>query len=251
MKALDIITHLMEHLPRHTDKFTDFFESEGASIAGPVVTITKTAHGLQTGHVVSVTDGAFLNPVASLADVTGGVQVVTTEKHDISYGWQGQVYLTSATDPSVDAWYDVVSVQSNLIFTIASFPDVALTDVVLHEYREVGINGLFAVSVVDVDTFTYTLDTDPGLTLALDSKVKIHNKLRISGASTIERCAKAYEKQSPDDMWGFVILGENAISKSRFANTDSDKQLVKYLSHAVFFLRICSNRKQNHRPRGT
>lgn len=227
MKANDIILHLMENVPKYTDAFSSYLKPTSVSVGVNTVTFNKAAHGLVNGQYVSVTESSWLNPISTIEEVDGVIQFTTTEENDLSYGWHEQVYLSSAEDPTVDGWYDLSATPDCLTFQIASFPDITLEDVMLHEFREVGINGLYQVTVGSTSAFSITTEVNPvdiGLTLD-PASVKVHYNIRISGAATIERCVEAYEMQATDDLlWAYVILGANTINKDRYANSDADME---------------------------
>jgi hypothetical protein len=215
----------MENLPKHTDAFSEFFNPEAISVAGGVVSVQKTAHGLAVGNLIVVSDAYYLNPVSLIDDSGDNVVMTTANKHDLSPNYQEEVYLTSASAPAIDGWYKLEGVPNSLTFEIATFSQPALTDVVLNECREVGINGLYTVATApDADNFTFALSVDPLVTMDIGLGTKINSSTRISGASTIQRCINAYEQQLPSDLWGFVILGDNVINKDRYVTTDVDME---------------------------
>jgi len=245
MKASDIILHLIQELPKYTDKFSEKFTVDSASISGATVTIGKTAHGLITGNIISVVGGAFLNPISDIDDSGEGVLMTTANSHDLTGQEAGvyEVYLSSVTDSSVDGLYTLEGTIDRLQFLVPTFPDTGLTDVILSEFREVGIDGLYSVTVINADTFTYELSDDPEVTMDITTDTEIKHSFRISGASTIQRCVSAYEQQTAGKLWGFVVLGENAVSKSRAAQSDIDTEQgglnywdAQYLSPFVLYV---------------
>ena len=92
------------------------------------------------------------------------------------------------TDPSIDGEYTVIETVDRTHFKVASFPDDTLVDVVLNESRDYSVNGFFSITVLDVDTFTYTLPKSLGFNPTIDAgNMKVHYILRVRGASSIER----------------------------------------------------------------
>lgn len=230
MKTSDIVLHLMETVTALTDDFSDHFNPTAVSVSGTTVTVTKAAHGITgTETLISVTDAKIVNSVSNIDDSGTNVVFTTAEKHDLSLKFEidqeenNSVRLASATDPSIDGEYTLVSVPDRETFAIASFPDTALTDVKVIETRDYSVNGLYTATYIDADNFSYELDSalqfDPDI---LVSEMKVHYSLRIRGASSIERVLSNYNHSAPGNLWGYVILDDVVPNKSIYSNTDSD-----------------------------
>lgn len=221
MKAADIVKTLWTYLPRETDKFSNFFNPDSVSVSGNLVTVLKTAHGLSDNAVISVTGARVLNPISNIDDSGDDVVFTTTNSCDLTTDWQETVNLTSATDPGIDGDYTIVSVINRTNFSIASFPDTGLTDVVFNEARDLSINGLYNITLIDADTFTYELDSAFAGSIDIEPSSMNINTVRVSGSATYAKAQSNYEEQPTGEFWGFVVLGENNLNKDRYVNTDS------------------------------
>lgn len=241
----------MEVLPRHTDKFSEYFTPTSMVLSGTTVTVTKTAHGLTDGQLVSITEADFINPITNIDD-TGDYPLFTaTGDTDLTQGYNTAVRLSSASSPSIDGDYTLQSVVDRTNFELNSFPNTGLTDVVLHEDRELGVNGLYNITKIDADSFSYEITQGVGTTLSIDAtSAKIHNEVRITGGSDIDRVLKTYETQLVDKLWGFVVLDNTLTSKDSQITTDAQMEQKNqnfwrcfYLSPFSFYVFIPTNNK--------
>ena len=227
MKTSDIVLHMQENLPKFSTSFSTSQQATDISVVGTTVTVTMTGHGYTTNNVVSVVDSAFLIPVTDI-DVSGDTVIFTTgARTDLTTGETSQVYLSSATQPSIDGNYPLVNAIHNYDdtvwgFELSTFPNTALTDVVLHDQRDFCINGLYSVTVVDANTFTFQLPDAIPETLDIDTVLTtFHSEIRVFGASEIERAVKTYELQSPGVIWAVVVLDDSVTSKDSNITTDA------------------------------
>lgn len=225
MKCADIIKQLIENVPKHTDLFSSSFNPDAVSVAGGVVTVTKTAHGLQNNKYISVTGGQIVTSVSNIDDSGDNVVFTTATNHDLTGGeWLESVNITSASTPAVDGDYDLVTVPNRQTFTLASFPDTGVTDLKLNENRSVGVDGLYKITLIDTDNFSFQLADDIGSVTIKPETMEVQNKVRISGAVSLQRARKSYEQKQDEELWLFVVLGDNDINKDRYVNTDSEME---------------------------
>lgn len=231
MKCSEIVTHLMRYLPRLTDYFSEYRAPSSVSVSGDTVTINMPSHGLIDGQPVCVSNSAVRNLVSNMSTVSDGVTMTTAVMHNLTNGWyqSSTVELRSVSAPSIDGTYNIVRVDSNGSFTIDSFPDTGLVDVYVYEPIDYGIDGLFNITRLSDDSFSYTLDFGediaPGFTLdVVASTVRVHTELRITGTNDIQRALKSYEKAGADKLWLYVELGGFFPSKSNRAQTDATNE---------------------------
>ena len=224
MKAQDIITHLMRYLPEYTGLFSSTINPSSVTVVGTTVTMGfASPHGLSTNAEITVKGSLIENPIFSIVDDTDYITFTTTNDHDLTEADDASANLTSASTPAVDNDYSILEVPNRRTFTIASFPDVGLGDVILNEPLQVNnINGRFAVTVTSTTEFTYQLAN----AFAVDPTVKsgtsdVVGGIRISGGSSILRLQKHYDEQGYKEAWAFVVLGESAVSKDRNVQDDA------------------------------
>lgn len=240
MKCKEIVEHLWKYLPRVSDSFTEYSAPQTVSVSGSTVTVGLTGHGLQDGQPVCVTHSAVRNLVTSINVVSDGVTLTTTSVHNLTQGWyqSDEVNLSSVANPSVDGDYSVVRVDNFYSFTIPSLADTGLTDLYVNEPIDYGIDGLYEITYIDDDSFSFELDfgetIDPGFTLdVIPSSVRIHTELRMSGTNDINRALKAYEKAANGKIWMFAELGGSFPSKSNRTQTDANNEQSGFAAWSI------------------
>lgn len=225
MRCADIISRLMERLPAQSALFSDYLTPESVGIAGNVVTVVKEKHGLSTGQIVSVSNAVTLTPVTAIETGDGVTCLTTGTAHDLTEEYHTHVTLSSAGTPEANGVYPLTSVNGRFDIEVTGEIDDEIDDLVLHETRELTINGLFRITKIDNDSFRYDLPEAIGTASAiLASSVRVHHRLRISGGASIERIIENYEKQAVGQMWAFVVLDGTAINKDRNSNSDMDME---------------------------
>jgi hypothetical protein len=260
MKAQIILSYLASELPKYTDLFTTQSAVENVVVSGSTVTVTKTAHGLSSNSIISITGTEIKTLITNIDDSGDDVEMTTGDDHDLTSGTPQTgdaqtVKLTSLVDPSIDGDYTLSYVPNKYKFNIPTFAEPALADVYLNNNRETfNINGVFDnVTVIDEDNFSYELDftytTPPLINI---SSVVLHGRIRLAGGATIERLLKLYNEQSTGELMGFVVLGQNTTSKSREVDTDDalnqgnqNDWNVLYMSPFTFYVVVPSSEKES------
>lgn len=223
MKCRDVILHLMRWLPEYTGLFSEYIQPLTVNVTGTLVTMTfSTDHGLANNSIVTIKDALVENQISSIVDSGSGIVFTTTLDHDITFGQTENVYLSSATDPGINGFYDIVRSDNRRTFVLDSFPDVGLSDVILSEpltYRN--INGTYNITVTATNQFIITLSesfpVDPVINVP---SVNVLSSIRISGGSSLPRLIKSYDEQNVNELWGFVVLGNSTVSKDRNVEDD-------------------------------
>jgi len=226
MKTADIIAALMERVPQFTDLFSDSFTPETVTVAGSLVTIKKTKHGLADGKIITLSNAVTLTPVVNIESGgdAGWTRIETATPHDATEEYSTHVVLSSASDQTVAGSYPILSVDTRTEIIFTGSIDDTLDDVFLHENREYSVNGIFRISRIDDDHFSVNLPYTLGpQTVILPSALKVHHRVRISGGAEITRLIENYEKQAMNALWAFVVLDDAQINKDR--NTRSDAEL--------------------------
>ncbi len=232
MKAEDIIKALVSKLPFLTTKFNATATIDSITSSGLVATATVAAgHGLADGELITVTGAISPITVASITRTGTTAIVVTNTNHDftlspreIAQGFTQNVILSGANEAEFNGTFKLVAVDNRKTFTIAVADSGALTvtgSPVLENGNSAfgGYNGSFNITVVSASVFTYPLlDTIPN---AATGAPISNNGHRITGAISIERFLDAYTKQTTDDWWCVVVLGDVIASKGRQNTADS------------------------------
>lgn len=222
MKAQDVIYKLWEQLPRHISNFSTVRNPTVASVSGKTVSVTLANHGLVSGEnrLASVTNSVLLNPVSGIEQTSEGVVFTTTERSIIDRDTK-TVKLSSVINPSLDGDYELIN-STLSTFTIKEFADIAATDVILHEERNPGINGVFDVTVIDQDNFSYDVQyaVGDGFSIELDT-MNINTDLRIGGAVSLDVARGLYTKQESKECWLFCVPGNASLDTDTSSGLDN------------------------------
>lgn len=250
MKAADIVTQMMLHLPRHTDKVTTSVGISGMSVTGSVVTVTTdSAHGLSVADSVLISGTKVKTPITSLTYSGLIASVVTSADHDFTkaVGETPQCEIIGADQAAYNGTFDILSVTNlqNFTYQLESTPAASPATGTIFSIldRIDGFNGGFVVTEVpDATSFKYDLGfTPPGD--ADFTNGLAHVQFRILPVIARETADLEYTKRpSQDDYFVFVQLGDAEVSRSRTTNNDmrnsqsynSDKRLVVIRPVAVY-----------------
>lgn len=232
MKSLDIITQLITQLPRHTPLFSDTVGVSSITFAsGTGSVLTSSAHGLSTGDVVTVSGALSPNILTSLTQVDGVATAVTTDDHDLTLDQQIQgisnsdeqtINITGAADSEYNGDKKLIDVINRRTFTyeVDRLSPASTTGGVLNETKNYAYNGSFSITVTGTNTFDYSISGTVGSPASGSPTLGFNT--RVSGAVTLDKSILSYTKQSPNNLWAFVVLGDTSASKSRFTNNDAD-----------------------------
>lgn len=249
-----ILKHFQEYLPRLTDLFSDSVAVSAEIIAGSpqILRVTELAHGLTVNKQIVFSDGLIDNKILNVqlfSDPAGDVlRITTSEDHDLTLGYTGQITLSGFTDSGLNNSFTLISVPSRNTFEIeySILPTLTGSEV-LREEREIGINGIFTVNmVIDVDTYEIDLTGKPVFypgTVPVLNRIK---SMRMSISIDSERANASYTKQTdPNKLWLYVVMGDATASKDRRTKTDAtndvtaqnptDVLMINTFSILVFF----------------
>lgn len=222
MRLRDVVAQLQLILPKYTNYFsvTQSISSIVAS-GGTATIVTSSAHGLQSGQAVTLAEVEILTAIDSPVTQDGLIFTFkTTVNHDLTYGWQPHdtVTLSGFTDSNWNGSFNLMDVPNRKTFKVQSTNTIPTLNgnEKLHEIRNDGVNGRYEITVVDTTTFTISGSFIDGTYTG----GYVRTGVRISGSVTIERALEQYTKQNITDMWCYVVMNDNEISKDR--NTFSD-----------------------------
>jgi hypothetical protein len=231
MKTEQIVQQLQLTLPLFSDLFGDFVTPTSITVVSNVATIVSSAHGLVTGQKVAVKNGVVPNALTSITAAGKVATAVTANAHDLTDGFTQLVTITGATEVDYNGTFGFISVvdANTFKYQLTDVPTAspATGSPILTEPRLTeGVNGLKTITVVDDDTFTYTAEETPDVTLVAGTYSAVTNPQnilighRISGAVDVARAMESYTKQDKDKLWLFAIREESTVSRDR--NTTSD-----------------------------
>lgn len=226
MQTSEIILHIMKWLPRYSDKFSDYITPSAVSITDGVVTVSASGNTKKTGEYICVTHARVKNIVDSFSYADSVMTITTTDAHDFTEGWQATATIKSTIDDSINGDYQLLTVPARNIITVSGIETLP-ADAYISEVRDYTINGLYKIYDSTAAGYKFDMsftdcDVPDGFTQSIDAEtVRIHNSIRVSGAVTIERFLKSYEKTSDDKLWAVVVRNRNQISKQSSSRTDA------------------------------
>ncbi len=223
MKLIDIVTQLSILLPRYTDKLSEVLTISTITVSSNIATITtSSAHGITTSMAVTLANVEIKTPVTARSQ-SGTLFTFTTDPaHDLTFGWPDHenITLSGFTDSAWNDTFELKAVSNRFNLTIQSAETIPTLNgnEVLHEIRRDGINGQFSATRVSANVFTVS---GTGFLDGTYSGGTVNKGLRIAGAITIERALEQYTAQNATDLWGFVVMNDAEVSKSRHAFSDA------------------------------
>lgn len=233
MKAVQLITQLINVLPKYSDAFTNQVEIASIVVSGPNALVTTSAvHNLTNGDAANIVGVETPVGITSLTQVDGVATCITAEPHDFTLnpanGEQYHPYaiISGASESAYNGSFKLLSVPNRTKFTFAidsGAPSPATGTMVVADGKERGFGGYQpVVTVVDTTNFTYPLNNGIPPQAGFGTNMQVQTGFRISGSDTIERVIDAYTKQAPDKSWGFIVLGQGQVSRNRDIDSDPD-----------------------------
>jgi hypothetical protein len=229
-----ILRHLQTYLPRLTTRFSTVRSCTGTIIAGvpQVLRITLASHGYLNGATISVINAKIDNGIASVTEYEDddGVNIlkfVTTEEHDLTLGYEdnltdGEIELRGFTDAGLNGYHELYGVSNKTTFEIAyaTLPTLNGNEV-LRENWEAGINDVYTISNVTTTTFDITLTDKPTFDPGPLPQVNISSGFRMDVVASFERAEQKYTKQTGNNLFLYVIMGDCLTSKDIHVDSDS------------------------------
>jgi len=230
-----IALHLKEYLPSLTDLFTDKISVAAQIIAGTPQTlrITQPAHGYATGNSIITVDGLINNPITAVSAFTDpngdtGFRFTTNKGHDLTLDYVETVKLSGFTNSAFNSTFPLSGVPSRTLFEILSSETLPILNgnEVSQEFWEIGINGLFEITVVDANTYDILLADRSEFETGAVPQLSVITSNRISVAASFERAEAIYTQNKFTDPWLFVIMGDYTLSKDRNIESDATMTIV-------------------------
>lgn len=227
MKAIDVINQLKAVLPTLTTKFSSQLSLVSITPSGTTATATTVdPHNLVTADSVNITD-SFAPVAISAITRSGTVATATTAtNHDItvndSQPFHTEATISGANEAEFNGTFPLLSSPNRKTFTFAvddSGPVSGSGSMLLVDPPSAfGYNGVHVITVAGSTTFTYTL---PATLTEAAIGGTVNAGMRITGGINPDRIREMYTKQSIDDLWAFVSLGDTVASKDRDGRNDA------------------------------
>lgn len=226
-KASTIVLQLRNIMPRLTNLFTLEVAVDSLTRSGSTVTgVTLTPHGLANGQVIHIAGAkapVLVTELTQTDNVAHGLVDLSTP-HDLTEGYQETIEITGADQAAYNgAALPLLSVPNRYEFTYQISGDPASpatgSPILLFDGKARGYDGQFIVTVVDANTFTYTITEEPYEQAY--GTIKLVTGSRITAAIDIERAIQTYTEQETNEFWGWVVLNHTDISKDRFTLSDA------------------------------
>lgn len=227
MKAKDIVFKLMENMPKYTDKLSTYISPSSISFLGNTVTMVIPGHNLVNEQIVSIVGAQLANTISSISKGDFGDATVTCSTRTDFSGESKLLKISSELDPTINGAYAITGILSSNVIEISGFiySGEIPADAVVVEEREISINGIREITVIDSNTVSFLNDyvINADLTIIADT-VQVHNFIRISRAGSVKRLISNYNSEPPKQLTAWVVLGDNSISKDGNTYSDSDME---------------------------
>lgn len=237
IKAETIIGELQDRLASYTDLFTEQVSISSLTRSSTTVTaVTSAVHGLTTGRYVNVIDAKSPILITSITRSETTATVVTATDHDYTEGFGMTAEIVGADQSDYNGTFDIVTVPNRRTFTyvVSGSPATPATGTIyVLNNVSTGYNGRHQVTIIDTTTFTYEITQTP-LSPAQGSPIA-RIGIRVTGAVSAQSALNGYTKQSSDNYYAFVILGDCVTSKDRSDPTDATQT---YISGQEFRQRV-------------
>lgn len=227
MKMLDIVTQLKLILPRYTDKFTSIIPIYSIDSTNNITIInTNGEHDLLTGDEV-ILSGYSVSTYISNVSQDGLIFTFTTAiDHDLTENWQETIDLSGFDSTSWNNTFNIDSVPNRRTFKIQStntIPSLTGNENIL-ENRMDGVNGHYAVTVIDSTTLRITDYILEGTY----SGGSLNTFPRIAGMVDLTRAHEHYTEQDTEDLWMYVTMNDANVSKDD--NTYNDGRVDSFIN---------------------
>lgn len=227
MKAEDVVNQLRAIVPVYSDRFTNTISLTLNWAAGIVTATSISPHTLETGDAVTISGAEAPFPISDLTFSGSIATAVTSVDHDLTEKYQKTIGVIGADQAEFNGEFDLLSVPNRRTFNyrLTSTPPIspATGSIMLLDPLFQGYKGVFNVTVVDPNTFTYPFSRELGS--PAQGNPLLHLQPRISSAIDIRRLADSYTKQPTDNYWAFVVMGDVATSRDRAILSDATETL--------------------------
>jgi hypothetical protein len=234
MKSEDLVKQMVQVIPGQTDLFSTVvavqsssYVPTGGGAKGGIVTVVAASHGLVTGSEVRIV-GNEKFPLDTLTFLDGVVTATTVNNHDLTLGDPAfpNVTIEGVDLPEYNGTFELIGRENRKTFNypIDSTPAGAGSGGYLIDPQQLAFGQVAIVTVIDQNTFTYAITSDPKgePNIALVSTL-----IRISRAATVERAVRSYTAQDNQNLWAFVILDDKSTSKDRDIFSDATNQQAR------------------------
>lgn len=236
IKAQDIIAQLQTSLPNKTNLFSspDLIITSLTCSGTTVTAVCSTQHKLKNGGAATILNAQTPVVISGITYVNQPfnngaiVTVKTATDHDYTQGFGYTATIVNPNFPDIQGTFPILTVPDRKTFTfkinvqpsyiIGSFGTLLQT-------IPFGYNGRYIITVIDPYTFTYNVPSTVA-SPAQGSPVA-RTGIRVSGACSLERAVASYTPQPANNLWAFVVLNDNTISKDRNVTTDATITLAR------------------------
>jgi len=221
---VDIVTQLHKYLPRVTSLFSTIVTPESASIVAgspQKLSINIPGHRLKNGNQITVFGSLINNPITAVSQYTASdtttniLRFTVAAPHDITVGYTAFINLSGFADAGLNSQWTELYIPDRYHFDIAYPTLPTLTgNEVMQQSLEIGIDGIWPVTVVDKDNITITLTDSIYMEAGLVPQLSVSLKNRITWVRDFKTVQEMYTKEPPDNNWLFLVMEDCRLSKS-------------------------------------
>lgn len=248
MKISPLLQQFWQYLPRFTNLFTATISITSLTATGGTATAVSVGHGLLTGAAVNITGAVQIADVSSAFydNDTGIFTLETTQNHghQVDFDFKRGAPADLGSTPPKPVTVEIEGFNEsefNGAFTQLTVPNrkkltcqlavgIGLTPSGSGKILNYSFNpliGIKTITVLDVDTFTYPIETTA--TIDTTGNILAHHQFRIQAAINNERAVAMYTKQAsssgnPDNsnFLLFLTYGAQTVSKERLILNDTN-----------------------------
>lgn len=220
---VDIVTQLHKFLPRVTSLFSTIVTPHSASIVSgtpQVLALNIPSHGLKNGNQITVFASLINNPITAVSQytasdtVTNILHFTVTAPHDITVGYTAFIKLSGFSDTGLNGQWTQLYVPDRYHFDIAypTLPTLTGSEL-MQQALEIGIDGIWPVTVVDKDNITIALIDSIYMEPGVVPQLSVALKNRITWVRDFKTVQEMYTKQAPDNNWLFLVMEDSRLSK--------------------------------------
>lgn len=239
MRASDLVAAIQAKIPSLVDDFTTQKSISAITIA-TAFDGTKTILQVTTisPHLLSNNMSVFLKGVFFPIDITSFTRngivgtVTTTQVHDLSNNSQANVTIQDANEAEFNGSFKLLNVSNRNTFTVLMTDAGPVTATGSIKSPDIGgtartIAGLQAVSSANsATTFLYEVLFE--VTEVINNSGTINSQPRVTASISLERFIEdSYTKQSTDEGWICVVIGDSTANKSRRQDIDSTDNIQR------------------------
>lgn len=243
---VQIIAQLYKYIPRATNLFANIVTPVSASVDNSTpqkLSINISNHGLITGKQVTIINSLINNPITGVSQytasdgVTNILRFTVQAAHDITVGYTENIILAGFTDGGLNQQWTELYVPDRYHFDI-EYPTLpTLTgNEVMQMIIEIGIDGIWPVTVIDANNFTISLNSAMYIAPGPVPQLEVALSQNITWVKDFKVVQEMYTKQAPGSNWMFLVMEDCHLSKDVYVPDDASAKNTPGIEQRLFMI---------------